>query len=183
MPKKDKTAEDEGIQKDSKDEAHEEESELIEILEEEQEEEIPVIDESGFREFLQSSTSSAIPVLEEVTGAQEGPVFFATGRREQIDEKIEGDDPFKYANQGGQNREDPKYVNMSDAGGPLERINIEDMGREREQIQEVQLIKPTERGTESRMYEKKRDAEAIDSLKVGTQKALEEEKKKQHWIK
>ncbi|MFH1918120.1 MAG: hypothetical protein ABIJ14_03405 [Nanoarchaeota archaeon] len=163
-----------------------EESDLIEILDEEDElEERFSIDEHRFTEFLQPVHSSS-PVLEQVAVGQGGPVFFAMGGggQSQGRENNGDDDPFKYANQGGGNGEDPKYVSMSDAGRPLERVDFGTVGREQQLTREAGFVQSTEtRGMESQMYEKKRDAEIVDPLKVGTEGALKKEKEKQYWIK
>ncbi len=182
MPNKDETAEE--VQEDSEDEEPKEESELIEIIEKEQDDEIPVIDESGFREFLQLPTSSANPVLEEVTVAQEGPVFFATagGGASQTREGVEDDDPFKYANQGGNNDEDPQYVEMTDAGGPLERFDHITARIETNPIQETQLSYSPEAKGADRAQEKTMSADQIDIMQAGREETIKKEKEeKKYW--
>jgi len=169
----------------SKDDENEldEESDLEEILDED--DEVISIDEHRFTEFLRPIHGSA-PVLEEVAGFQTGPVFFAMGGGGQSQERENNgdDDPFKYANQGGGNGEDPKYVSMSDTGRPLERVDIMNVGREQELTRNVGFVQSTEtRGMESQMYEKKMDAERVDPLKVGTHETIQKEKQKQYWIK
>ena len=178
---KDETAEE--VQEDSEDEEHEE-SELIEIIEKEQDDEIPIIDESGFREFLQSPTISATPVLEEVTVAQEEPVFFATagGGASQTREGVEDDDPFKYANQGGNNDEDPQYVEMSTQGGPLERFDPTKARIETNPIQETQLSYSPETKGIDRAQEKIMSADQIDIMQVGREDTVKKEKEeKRYW--
>jgi len=182
MPKnKDETAEE--VQEDSEDEEHKEESELIEIIEKEQDDEIPVIDESGFREFLQSPTSSATPVLEEVTVAQEEPVFFtpAGGGASQTREGVEDDDPFKYANQGGNNDEDPQYVEMSTQGDSLERFDPITAKIETNPIQEAQRTYSPEAKGEDSTGGRLIDTRQTDITQIGRKETIEKEKEEERY--
>ena len=55
---------------------------------------------------------------------------------------------------------------------------------ETKKTREAGFVQSTEtRGMESQMYEKKRDAEIVDPLKVGTSETIKKEKEKQYWIK
>ncbi|MBR9701770.1 hypothetical protein GOV13_02515 [Candidatus Pacearchaeota archaeon] len=188
MPKEEEILDDEEAPSEDIVEAHEEESDLIEILDDERAvEEVPEeIDENRFTEFLQPIHGSS-PILEHVAGGgPAGPVFFATGGggSPQAREGVEGDDPFKYANQGGGNGEDPKYVDMGDAGGQLERVDFETVGKDPSLTRDAGFVQSTEtKGMESKMYETKMDVERADPLKVGTHETIQEEKKKQYWIK
>jgi len=175
MSKKEKTAEDEEIEKSS-----EEESELVEILEKEKEESIdePLsqIDENRFREFLEPVQGSS-PVLEEVTAAQEEPVFIggfaqsSAATRERRDE-----DSISYSHSRN-NKNEEKYEVQSTVGDDIHvsspsHVDMETIGRDLHhspgQISpvntELQELRRTQE-TSGESYVSA--AERIDMMKVG----------------
>jgi hypothetical protein len=132
MPDKEKTS------KEVQENPEEDKSELIEIIEKEKEESIdePLsqIDENRFREFLEPVQSSA-PVLEEVTAAQESPVFiggFAQGS-DSGEGRREGDS-ISYSHSRN-NKNEEKYEVQSTVGNDIHvsfpsHVDMETIGRD-----------------------------------------------------
>ena len=141
------------------------------------------IDESQFREFLQ--TESSAPVLEEIAGRQElGGRFFSTGTDTNVQED---ENTFRY---GMQAKEDePKYQGeVSSIGQNLEELDITKVGRNggQPQVRKAGFVHSVEQ-TDSPMQEKYQDAQRINMEKIGRENPFETriqevEKKKSDYI-
>ena len=172
----------------------EEDSELEELIDEEELEEITQdieeavspeinIDENQFQEFLQ--IKSFAPVLEEIAGEQElgGRIFFTPGTGRDF----EGDDKaFRYDLQTQE--DEPKYQgDYSSSNQNLERVEIAKAGREQSQIKEAGFVSSVGQNN-PQMQETYREAKAIDIPKAGRKSPFETnlqeaERKKDYVVK
>ncbi|GEM_PF-1325008 len=158
--------------------------EIIKEVGEESKEPKTNIDETQFREFLQ--TESTAPVLEEIAGTQKlGGKFFSTsgtGTNFQDDEKA-----FRYDAQAQE--DEPKYQgDISSVGQDIEKLDITKVGRDggQPQIRKAGFVSSVEQ-TDSSMQEKYQEAQRIDMEKVGRENPFESriqeaEKKKSEYI-
>jgi len=174
-----------------------EDSELEELIDEEELEEITQdieeavspeinIDENQFQEFLQ--IKSFAPVLEEIAGEQElgGRIFFTPGTGRDF----EGDDKaFRYDLQTQE--DEPKYQgDYSSSNQNLENIDTTKIGRDiaSPKVREAGFVSSVEQNNDSSI-EKYVTPKRIDTEKVGRENPFEtriqkaEQKKSEYVVK